>query len=101
MSNMGQIFLSSALVIKNCVGAAALVILVILCLAPLCRMFFLALLYKFLAAALEPVSDKRLSGGMNGIANSGMLYLKILNTCLAMFFLAIALSSAATGFGGF
>lgn len=99
VSNMGQIFLSSALVIKNCIGAAALVILLLLCIIPFCKMFLLAALYKFLAAVIEPVSDKRLSGGMNGIANGGMLYLKILNTCLMLFFLTIALSSAATGLG--
>jgi stage III sporulation protein AE len=62
-------------------------------------MFFLAALYKILSAVLEPVSDKRLSGGMNGIANGGMLYLKIMNTCLILFFLTIALTSAATGLG--
>ncbi len=99
VSNMGQIFLSSAFVIKNGIGAAALIILLLLCVMPFCKMFFLALLYKFLAAVIEPVSDKRLSGGMNGIANGGMLYLKILNTCLMMFFLTIALSAAATGLG--
>ncbi|MCI9378472.1 MAG: hypothetical protein HFI06_08115 [Eubacterium sp.] len=99
VSNVGQIFLSSALVIKNCVGAAALIILLLLCVIPFCKMFFLAALYKILSAVLEPVSDKRLSGGMNGIANGGMLYLKIMNTCLILFFLTIALTSAATGLG--
>lgn len=100
VSGMGQIFLSSGLVIKNCIGAAALIILVILCAVPFLKMAILAVLYKFLAAVLEPVADKRLSGGMNGIANGGMLYLKILSTCLMLFFLTIALSSAATGLGG-
>ena len=99
VSNVGQIFLSSAFVIKNCIGAAALIILLLLCIIPFCKMFFLAALYKFLSAALEPVSDRRLSGGMNGIASGGMLYLKILNTCLILFFLTIALSSTATGLG--
>ena len=36
---------------------------------------------------------------MNGIANGGMLYLKILNACLMLFFLTIALITAATGLG--
>ena len=100
MSGMGQIFLTSGLMIKNCLGATALVILVILCAVPFLKMAVLAVLYKFLAAVLEPIADKRLSGGMNGIANGGMLYLKIISTCLMMFFLSIALSSAATGLGG-
>ncbi len=100
MNGMGQIFLSSGIVIKNCVGAAALLILVLLCAVPFLKMAFLAVLYKFLSAILEPIADKRLSGGMNGVANGGMLYLKILSTCLMLFFLTIALSSAVTGLGG-
>lgn len=95
VDGMGQIFISSGLVIKNSVGAAALVILVILCAVPFLKMAFLAVLYKFLSAVLEPVADKRLSGGMNGIANGGILYLRILITCLMLFFLTIALTSAA------
>lgn len=98
-NGMGQIFLSSGLVIKNCVGAAALVILVILCAVPFLKMAMLAALYKFVSAVLEPIADKRLSGGMNGIANGGILYLKILNTCFMLFFLTIALITTATGFG--
>ncbi len=100
LNGMGQIFISSGLVIKNCVGAAALVILVLLCGVPFIKMALLSALYKFLAAALEPISDKRLSGGMNGIANGGMLYLKILSASLVLFFLTIALTGAATGLGG-
>ncbi len=98
-NGMGQIFFSSGLVIKNCVGAAALVILVFLCAVPFLKMALLAVLYKFMSAILEPIADKRLSGGMNGIANGGILYLKILNTCFMLFFLTIALITTATGFG--
>lgn len=98
-NGMGQIFLSSGIVIKNCIGAAALVVLIVICAVPFLKMALFAMIYKFLAAVLEPVADKRLSGGMNGIANGGMLYLKILNACLMLFFLTIALITAATGLG--
>lgn len=96
MSGMGQIFLSSGLVIKNCIGAAALIILVLICAVPYLKMACLAMLYKFLTAVLEPVADKRMLGGLSGVAEGGMLYLKILSTCMMLFFLTIALSSAAT-----
>ena len=98
-NGMGQIFISSGLVIKNSVGSAGLIILVLLCVFPFFKMALLAALYKFLSAIIEPIADKRLSGGMNGIANGGILYLKILCTCLMMFFLTIALTAAATGLG--
>lgn len=96
MSGTGQILLSSGIVIKNCVGAAALVVLVVLCGVPFLKMAFVALLYKVLAAVIEPVADKRISGGLNGIANGGVLCLKIMTACLVLFFLTIALSSTAT-----
>lgn len=95
VNGMGQIFISSGLVIKNSVGVAALVTLLILCAVPFFKMAFLAVMYKFLSAVLEPIADKRISGGMNGIANGGMLYLRILVTCLMLFFLTIALTAAA------
>ena len=98
-NGMGQIFISSGLVIKNSVGSAGLIILVLLCVFPFFKMALLAALYKFLSAIIEPIADKRLSGGMNGIANGGILYLKILCTCLMLFFLTIALTAAATGLG--
>ncbi len=99
VNGMGQIFISSGLVIKNSVGAAALIILTILCAVPFLKMAVLAILYKALSAILEPIADKRLSGGMNGIANGGMLYLKILSTSFMLFFLTVALTAAAVGFG--
>ncbi|MCM1257378.1 MAG: stage III sporulation protein AE [Roseburia sp.] len=96
MSGMGQIFISSGIVIKNCVGAAALVILVLLCAVPFLKMSVMALLYKLMSAVLEPVADKRIAGGMNGIAGGAVLYLKVISTCMMLFFLTIALCSAAT-----
>ena len=96
MSGTGQILLSSGIVIKNCVGAAALVILIILCGIPFLNMAFIVLMYKVLAAILEPVADKRIAGGMNGVANGGFLCLKIMTSCMVLFFLTIALSSTAT-----
>lgn len=101
VNGMGQIYISSGLVIKNSIGAAGLIILVLLCGFPFLKMTLLAALYKLLSAVVEPIADKRLSGGMNGVANGGMLYLKILSTCLMLFFLTVALTTAATGLGGF
>lgn len=96
MSGMGQIFISSGIVIKNCVGAAALVVLVVLCAVPFLKMSVMALLYRLLSAVLEPVADKRIAGGMSGIAGGAVLYLKVISTCMMLFFLTIALCSAST-----
>lgn len=96
VSTTGQLIISSGIAIKNCVGAAALIILVVLCGAPFIQMAITSILYKVMSAILEPVTDKRIAGGISGIAGGGLLYLKIMSTCLMLFFLTIALTSVAT-----
>lgn len=96
ISATGQIIISSGIAIKNCVGAAALIILVLLCGVPFVKMALTSIMYKIMSAILEPVTDKRIAGGMGGIAGGGMLYLKIMGTCLMLFFLTIALTGAMT-----
>lgn len=99
VSGSGQIFLAAGILIKNGIGAAALVVLLLLCAVPFFRMAGIVILYKILAAVLEPVSDRRISGGMNGVACGGVLCLKIMSTSLILFFLTIALSTVATSIG--
>ena len=43
------------------------------------------ILYKLAAAVTEPVSDKRISGCLKGLANGGMLYVKLLGYSVLLF----------------
>ena len=43
------------------------------------------ILYKLAAAVTEPVSDKRISGRLKGLANGGMLYVKLLGYSVLLF----------------
>ena len=58
----------------------------------------LALFYKLAAAVTEPVADQRIVGCLKGMSEGGMLYLKLMGYCLALFFLTIALTTAVSGF---
>lgn len=98
MNGVSEVLLGSGIVIKNCVGVAALVVLLLIGLLPVLKIFCMAFFYKISAALTEPVTDKRISGCLKGMAEGGILYLKLLIYCLALFLLTIALTTAVSSF---
>ena len=97
MNAVSEMLLGTGLLIKNCVGATVIVVLILLCAKPLLEIGVLALLYRVLAALVEPVTDKRVSGVLDALARAGMLYLKLVVTAILMLFLTVAVVCVATG----
>lgn len=89
--------LGSAVLIKNAVGAAGLVFLALLCLAPLAKLGAGAFLYRLLAAAAQPVSDKRMVECVSSAGDGAALLLKVLLTVGVLFFISIAMAAASIG----
>ena len=98
VGSVTELLLGAGIVMKSCVGTAGLVVLVLISLVPLLKALCLAFFYKLAAAVTEPVSDKRISGCLKGLANGGMLYVKLLGYSVLLFFVTIALTAAASGF---
>lgn len=96
MNAVSEMLLGTGLLIKNCVGAGVIVVLVLLCAKPLLEIGMLALIYRVLAALAEPVTDKRVSGVLDALARAGMLYLKLVVTAILMLFLTVAVVCVAT-----
>lgn len=97
MNGVGELLLGSGILVKNCVGVAALVVLLMLGVLPMLKIVCLALLYKLAAVALEPLADKRIVGCLRGMAEGGILYLRLVLYCLSLFLVTIALATASTG----
>lgn len=97
VNGIGEVVLGSGILIKNCVGVAAMILIVIIALLPIIKIVCISLFYKLAAVAVEPVADKRIAGCLKGIAEAGILYLKLMIYCVALFFLTIALTTAASG----
>lgn len=89
--------LGSAMLIKNGIGAAALVALVLICLIPLFKLAVIMAAYYALAAILQPVSDERITGCLGGMGNGVRLLFQTVFTILVLFLLTIALTTALTG----
>jgi len=99
MNSVSELLLGTGILIKNSVGATAVVVLVLLCAKPLLEIAVLTLVYRILAAVSEPVTDKRISGVLDALAKTGLLYAKLVVTAILMLFLSVTVVCMATGAG--
>lgn len=96
-SSITDLALGSAMLIKNSIGAAALVVLIFLCLIPLVKLAVIMAAYYVLAAVLQPISDERITGCLAGVGNGVKLLFQAVFTVLLLFLLTVALTTAMTG----
>nr|WP_296010517.1 stage III sporulation protein AE [uncultured Blautia sp.] len=82
--------LATAVLIRNSLGVMGILLLLLLGLPPVIKLGFTALIYKLLAALVQPVSDKRLVGCLSTIGEGCGLLLKVLLTAEFLFMITIA-----------
>lgn len=93
---VAQMVLGSGVLIKNSLGAAAVVVLVVMTLIPIAKLVVLMLFYQLAAAVMQPVCDKRVVSCVSGVSCGHKLLLKIVVSSLLLFAIAIAITCAAT-----
>ena len=91
-----DVLLGTAVLIKNGIGMAGAVILILICSVPVIQMAAMTFLYKFAAAMVQPVSDKRITGCIRSVSEGYRLMLKVLYTTLILFLITIAVVAAST-----
>ena len=94
-----EVVLGTAVLVKNSIGVAGMLICVLLCVGPVIQMAVMALMYKLSAALAQPVSDKRLVNCMESVGEGCRLLLRMLFTVGVLFLLTIAIAAAAAGKG--
>lgn len=85
-----DVVLGSSVLIKNGIGVAALVVLVLICLVPLAKLGILVLILELAAALIQPVSDKRMTGCVSGVGEGIRLLFRVVFTTAVLFMLTIA-----------
>ncbi len=93
-----EIMVGSGIIIKNGIGLAAILVLLILCAGPLIKVWVMTFLYKLLEAMIQPVADKRIIGSIGSAGEGGRLLGKVVTTTTVMFLVTIAMITAATTF---
>lgn len=94
----GEIVVSAGSVIKNGVGVAVMIVLLLICLVPVVKVGVIAVMYKVTAAVIEPITDKRITGCVNGIFRASVLSCKLLTTAVMLFLITVAVLTMASGF---
>ena len=84
-----DLLLGSAVLLKNGVGAAAVLVLALICLGPLVKLGVLFLLLKGTAALIQPVCDKRFVGCVAGAGEGVRLLFQAVFTVTVLFVLTI------------
>ncbi|NBI72698.1 sporulation protein [Clostridiaceae bacterium] len=100
---VSQMLLGAGVLLKNTMGAAAVLVLVMLSLAPLLKLLALCFFYRAAAAILQPVCDKRMAACINGVGDGCWLLLSVSGTALLLFGLSLAIicmSANAVYFAG-
>lgn len=92
-----ELIVGSSALIKNGIGAAGLIIILYICMSPMIKVMVFSGAYHLVGACMQPVADKRLLGGINGIAEGGTLLFRIMFTAALLLLLTIAIIAAATG----
>lgn len=89
-----ELVLTTAVLVRNSLGLALLLVILAVGAGPLIRYGFLSLIYRFLAAVAQPVSDKRLVEAFGTMGEGCALLMRILFTaeilCMLTFLILMA-----------
>ncbi len=96
VSSVAQMVLGSGVLIKNTIGAAGIIVLLIISVVPLLKLVVLMILYQCVAALLQPVCDKRIVSCISDMAKGHKMLLSIAASGVLLFVVTIALVCAST-----
>jgi stage III sporulation protein AE len=94
-----RLWMGSAVLIKNSVGAVSCILLLLLTLVPLLKIALTGGLLKLTAAVLGMVGDKRLIHCTNSVGDGILLLLQITSYAVLFFLVLVAITAYTTGGG--
>lgn len=95
-SAVTQMVIGSGVLVKNTMGAAGVVVLVIITLIPMLKLVILMILYQCVAAVLQPVCDKRIVSCISDMARGHKILLSIAASAIVLFVVTVAVVCAST-----
>ena len=95
MDSAAETIAGSALVIKNAVGVAGMIVVLLICLLPFFKLGLSVLLFRLLCALLQPISEKRMVDCIRSFSDGVMLLMKTMLAGLAVFLVSLAMITAS------
>lgn len=90
--------LSIGVIIKNAIGITGLIIIIMICSAPLLKLISDVLIYKVGIALLQPVSDNRVLNCMNVSAEASLMLFRVVFSGVILFLFTVGIIAIATNF---
>lgn len=89
--------LGAAVLLKNAIGVAGLIVILVICAVPFIKLLMITVVYKAGSAALQPISDKRFIECISASAKSSALLLQTVFVGAVLFLLTITIVAVTTG----
>lgn len=99
MNGVTELAFGAGILIKNGIGTAMLLLILIACLLPVVSTGAYTFLFQAAGALLQPIADKRIVKCLSCAREGTALLLRILLETIFLFLLAIAVLAATTNFG--
>ena len=96
-TSVAETVLSVASLMKNAVGVAGIIAMILLCAVPILKILLYTLIFKITAAILEPLGEKRICECFHSVAATAGMLLRLEGTALLLFSITILILSSATG----
>ena len=97
LSGLMDTFLSGGMAIRNTLGVAGLLVILVLTVLPSLKILVMYFLYHFAAALLQPLGDSPLTGLLEQAAGTFMLLFAVVALTGVLFFFMILIVVAASG----
>lgn len=98
LTGLSSILIGAGILIKNSVGITVVLILLVFSGIPILKMFIVYVLYKIMVAMIQPISDKRILEGIQGVCDSIGILLRATYTSVVLSILSIAILILTTNF---
>ena len=92
LSDSVSTVISSISILKNTLGIAGVITIVLMCITPIIKMISLIAIYKLAAGLVEPICDKRITNMISESGNALTFILLILLSVTIMFILGITIT---------
>lgn len=90
------VIIGSGVLIKNAIGVGGILVLALAVSVPVIKMTIFILLYKIIAAMLQPIADARMIRGINSISQGGQLLISSVLSVIVLFMVSIAIIAVST-----
>lgn len=96
LSGVTETVLGAGTLLKNAVGVAGVISVIVICAVPLIKLAVYVLLYHAGAALIQPVADKRVLASINSCAEASMMLLKLVFVGGVLFLIVIVMAAVST-----